>query len=206
MGCGISSKQAEALKISQGVCMSSRASEKKNIVISGFNGRENKQISSKLLASIIEARVSEIFEAVDYEIEKSGYKGVLKAGLVITGGTSLLPTIGSLAAMITGLETRLAAPDSATGAIDINQPALSTAVGLAIMGLENMEKHNLKGCTTPVNPQEESDNTAENNGNTEEKKEENKKEAPKEPKKERFSFSKLIKGLSNDSMFNDNDA
>ncbi|MBO7306120.1 MAG: cell division protein FtsA, partial [Bacteroidales bacterium] len=145
MGCGISSKQAEALKISQGVCMSSRASEKKNIVISGFNGRENKQISSKLLASIIEARVSEIFEAVDYEIEKSGYKGVLKAGLVITGGTSLLPTIGSLAAMITGLETRLAAPDSATGAIDINQTALSTAVGLAIMGLENMEKHNLKG-------------------------------------------------------------
>lgn len=206
MGCGISSKQAEALKISQGVCMSSRASEKKNIVISGFNGRENKQISSKLLASIIEARVSEIFEAVDYEIEKSGYKGVLKAGLVITGGTSLLPTIGSLAAMITGLETRLAAPDSATGAIDINQPALSTAVGLAIMGLENMEKHNLKGCTTPIDPQEEQDNATENNGNTEEKKEENKKETPKEPKKERFSFSKLIKGLSNDSMFNDNDA
>lgn len=202
MGCGISSKQAENLKITQGICMSSRASEKKNIVITGFNGRENKHISSKQLASIIEARVSEIFEAVDFEIEKSGYKEALKAGLVITGGTSLLPTIGSLAAMITGLETRLAAPDTATGSIDINKPSLSTAVGLALMGLEKMESNNLKGCTTPLVAPE----TPAENLSTAAEEQEAKKETTKEPKKEKFSFSKLLKGLSNDAMFNDNDA
>lgn len=202
MGCGISSKQAENLKITQGICMSSRASEKKNIVITGFNGRENKHISSKQLASIIEARVSEIFEAIDFEIEKSGYKDALKAGLVITGGTSMLPTIGSLAAMITGLETRLAAPDSATGSIDINKPSLSTAVGLALMGLEKMESNNLRGCTTPLVPPE----TPTENQNTSPKEQEIEKEKPKEPKKDKFSFSKLIKGLSNDSIFTENDA
>ncbi len=206
MSCGISSKQAENLKISQGICMSSRASEKKNIVITGFNGRESKQISSKLLATIIEARVSEIFEAVEFEIEKSGYKNLLKAGLVITGGTSMLPTIGSLAAMITGLETRLAAPDTVTGAIDLNMPSLSTAVGLAIMGLESMEKNNLRGCTVAAENTQQADNALADTDTVTDTQKQTAKEEKKEVKKERFSFSKLIKGLSNDSMFNDNDA
>jgi cell division protein FtsA len=57
MGCGISTKQAEQLKTDHGSCVSSLSPENKRIIIPGLSGRENKEISYKVLASIIEARV-----------------------------------------------------------------------------------------------------------------------------------------------------
>ena len=108
----------------------------------------------KLLSNIIEARASELFEAVYYEIERSGYKDKLKAGLVLTGGTSKLAHIKDLAQVITGLETSLGAPaiETAESVIDMNDPALSTAVGLIMIGAEECEKD---GYSAPYNAVQE---------------------------------------------------
>ena len=62
-----------------------------------FGEEQPVQVSRQDLAHIIEARVEEIFELVLQEIKRSGYDGLLPAGMVLTGGTSLLPGIRSLA-------------------------------------------------------------------------------------------------------------
>lgn len=141
-GCSIAEKNAEQLKIEHGCCYSPLAADKKTIFVNGINGREGREISAKLLSNIIEARASELFEAVYYEIERSGYKDKLKAGLVLTGGTSKLAHIKELAQVITGLDTNLGAPaeEIAESVVEINDPALSTVVGLIMMGAEDSMK------------------------------------------------------------------
>ena len=142
-GCGVSSKVAEQLKIVHGSCMSSVAQDK-SVRINGICGREDKEISLKTIAEIIESRVEEIIEAAMYEIEKSGYKERLNAGLVITGGTSQLANLKPFVRFITGMETRLAIPNKTYALIEtpLNKPSFSTGVGLVVMGFEKLEKEN----------------------------------------------------------------
>lgn len=140
MGCGVSSKHAEQLKVQHGTCFSAYA-PKKTIVIPGIGGRESREISFGVLAGIIEARMSEIFEAVDYEIERSGFKNMLQAGLVITGGSSQMLNICQLANAVTGLEARVAYPEESIASdslSDVFTPAQSTVVGLILNGFERV--------------------------------------------------------------------
>ena len=142
-GCGVSSKVAEQLKIIHGSCMSSIAQDK-SVRINGVGGREDKEISLKTIAEIIESRVEEIIEAAMYEIETSGYKDRLNAGLIITGGTSQLANLKPFVRFITGMETRLAIPSKAYALLEtpLNKPSFSTGVGLVVMGFEKLEKEN----------------------------------------------------------------
>ena len=152
-GCGISLKHAEQLKVMYGSCVSSHA-PKQSIVIPGIGGRESKEIAFSVLAGIIEARMSEIFEAVDYEIERSGFKNALQAGLVITGGSSQMLGICELASMITGLEARIAYPEQSINSDSVSEvysPSQSTVVGLVLNGFEKMTKEKtVFNTATPI--------------------------------------------------------
>ena len=208
-GCGVSSKIAEQLKTEHGSCMSSLAQENKMVVIPGVGGRENKEISLKHIAGIIEARVEEILEAALYEIEKSGYKRKIKAGLVITGGTSQLANIRQLANIVTGMETRLAYPGREFCDTDaqVCRPTLSTAVGLVLMGFEKMEREGTTyNTTTPINymKKEEDAVAVEAAAQVQQPAQ----EKAREPKKkgEGFSFKKFFSQFNEDKMFNDNEA
>ena len=65
------------------------------------------------------------------EIKRSGYDGLLPAGMVLTGGTSALPGIRQLASQVLGLPVRTAGPDKIVGLVDqLKGPAFSTGVGL----------------------------------------------------------------------------
>jgi cell division protein FtsA len=100
------------------------------------------QIPRRDLAHIIEARVEEIFELVLQEIKRSGYDGLLPAGMVLTGGSSLLPGIRPLASKILGLPVRLARPENLVGLVDqLNSPAYSTSVGLLYFALAMNESN-----------------------------------------------------------------
>ena len=95
-------------------------------------------VPRKLLAEIIQARVEEIFTMVHEEIKKSGYDGLLPAGIVITGGTAELPGILAAAGQTLDLPARIGSPLGLHGLADsINRPAYSTAVGLLLWGLSN---------------------------------------------------------------------
>ncbi len=89
------------------------------------------QISRQELVHIIEARVEEIFSLVVQEIKRSGYDGLLPAGMVLTGGSSLLPGIRNLASQVLDVPVRIAQPENLIGMVDkLGSPAYSTSVGL----------------------------------------------------------------------------
>ena len=75
--------------------------------------------------------MEEIFTMVSQEIKRSGYDGMLPAGLVLTGGASLLPGVRKLANKVTGLPARVGKPEKIVGLTDqISSPAFATSVGL----------------------------------------------------------------------------
>ncbi len=119
--------------------MGDTAPEEKVVTIPGISGREAREISFKNLAYIVQARMEEILDAVIFEIENSGYHEKLSAGLVITGGGSLLRDLPQLVKFKTGYDVRLGYPNKFLVpeiGDDINQPMYATSIGLAIKGVE----------------------------------------------------------------------
>jgi cell division protein FtsA len=96
-----------------------------------FGEEQLVNINRQDLAHIIEARVEEIFRLTLQEIKRSGYDGLLPAGMVLTGGTSALPGIRRIASEVLALPVRTAQPEQLVGLVDrLNSPAYSTSVGL----------------------------------------------------------------------------
>ena len=141
-GCSILHRQAEQLKIQYGMALGDLAPSDKVVTIPGISGREPKEISFKNLAYIIQSRMEEIIDAASFEIESSGYFDKLSAGIVLTGGGSLLKYLPQLVKFKTGMDVRIGYPDEhLAGDLDddINHPMYSTSVGLLIKGAEIME-------------------------------------------------------------------
>jgi cell division protein FtsA len=145
-GCTIIKNQAEALKIKFGSALASENQENEVVVIPGLRGRSPKEISVKNLAHIIQARMEEIIEHAYFEIKNSGYEKKMIAGIVLTGGGSLLKHLRQLVEYMTGMDTRIGYPNEhlAKGAEDISSPIYSTSVGLVIKGLEFFENQKRK--------------------------------------------------------------
>lgn len=109
-GYSIHLKWAEDLKSQFGEALGDFVDDKKYVTIPGINGWEPKEISFKSLAFIIQARLEEIIESVNYQIEKSEIGEKLGSGIVVTGGTSQLNNIISLIKFKTGFDARIAFP------------------------------------------------------------------------------------------------
>jgi cell division protein FtsA len=123
--------QAEEIKKQHGYADQAEVSEEEYFNIRPFGEEAPVQISRRELAMIIEARVEEIFGLVLQEIKRSGYDGLLPAGMVLTGGASSLPGIRQLASRVLGLPVRIAQPENLIGMTDkLHAPAYSTSVGL----------------------------------------------------------------------------
>ncbi len=139
-GCTVMHDQAEKLKVKFGSALADEIVDNRIITIPGFKGRDPKEISEKNLAKIIQARVEEIFDYVLWEITRSGFENKLIAGMVLTGGGSLLRHINYLAQMHTTLPTRVGRPVDhlAHGySGSLASPIYSTAVGLLITAIDN---------------------------------------------------------------------
>ncbi len=153
-GCSILQRQAELLKVQYGSALGDLAKEEEVVSIPGISGREPKEISFKNLAYIIQSRMEEIFDAVIYEIENSGYFDRLSAGIVITGGGALLKHLPALVKFKTGMDVRIGYPTEhlATDAVEeVNHPMFSTSVGLILKGFEENDKNK---TTTKVKHEE----------------------------------------------------
>jgi len=141
-GCTVMLDQAEKLKVKFGSALADEIYDNRIITIPGLRGREPKEISEKNLARIIQSRVEEIFDYVFWEIQRSGYDKKLFGGIVLTGGGSLLKHINLLAEYHTGLPARIGEPVEhlAHGYNGVlASPIYSTAVGLLIHSINNME-------------------------------------------------------------------
>lgn len=143
-GCTIMKRQAELLKLKFGSALASESQENEIVCIPGLRGRDPKEISVRNLASIIQARMTEIIELVDYEIINSGFKKKLIGGIVVTGGGSQLKHITQLFEYVTGMDTRIGYPTehlANTNHIDnLTSPMYSTGIGLVLKGFEKIDK------------------------------------------------------------------
>ncbi|HEY9077996.1 MAG TPA: cell division protein FtsA [Anaerolineaceae bacterium] len=130
-GLRLSLGEAEDIKKQYGHAVEAEVGNDDAFTAHSFGEDHAVQINRKDLAMIIEARVEEIFELVLQEIKRSGYDGLLPAGMVLTGGVSLLPGIRTVASRVLGLPVRVAKPENLIGLTDqILTPAYSTSVGL----------------------------------------------------------------------------
>lgn len=123
--------QAEEIKIKHGHALRDEVPAGESFSIKPFGEEEPVEINRQELAHIIEARVEEMFILVLQEIKRSGYDGLLPAGMVLTGGSSALPGIRALASQTLNLPVRIAMPENLIGMSDkLQSPAYSTSVGL----------------------------------------------------------------------------
>jgi cell division protein FtsA len=135
--------QAEEIKKQYGHAVRGEVGADEYFSMKPFGEERPVQINRQDLAHIIEARVEEIFRLTLQEVKRSGYDGLLPAGMVLTGGTSALPGIKRVASEVLGLPVRTAEPENLVGLVDrLNSPAFSTSVGLLRWAL-TMHSHEI---------------------------------------------------------------
>ena len=138
-GCRILERHAEKLKVKFGSALASESSEKEVVCIPGLRGQKSKEITVRNLASIIEARMVEIIEKVNNEIQNSGYAKEIIGGIVVTGGGSKLKHLTQLFEYLTGMDARIGYPNehlANTNDESLTSPIYSTGIGLVLKGFE----------------------------------------------------------------------
>lgn len=97
--------------------------------------------SKKKLLDIIEARLEDIFELVEKHLKRVDRFGLLPAGVVLVGGGANFPGIEEIAKNYLKIPARVGYPQNIGGASElVKNPAWSTAVGIAMHGLQNSSK------------------------------------------------------------------
>lgn len=130
-GLSLSLSQAEEVKKLYGCASVDEVAEGDVFTVRKFGEDRATTVTRRELAEIINYRVEEIFELLLLDIKRSGYDGLLPAGMVLTGGSSLLPGIRTVASKMLGIPVRIAGPENLLGLTDqLHSPAYSTSVGL----------------------------------------------------------------------------
>jgi len=131
--------EAERIKIKYGCASINMVDDEETIEVPSVGGRPPRTLPRQVLCDIIEPRAEEIFSAVRHVVAETGYGDMLAAGVVITGGTTLLDGMPELAEQVLALPVRRATPVGVGGLIDVvRSPAFSTAVGLVKYGAERL--------------------------------------------------------------------
>ena len=141
-GLGILTEQAERLKIEHGYAYMPAIVNNEPIVLPGIGGRPPIDIDKKLLCQVIQPRMEEILEIASMEIKRSGYSKHLSAGVVLTGGGSLVKATADLAREVLGMPVKIGIPSGfGAGLIrEIENPIYATGVGLVIHELKHRDR------------------------------------------------------------------
>jgi len=133
---------AERIKQRYGMAKAAMVAADERVEVPSVAGKAVGSVSRQILCEIIEPRLDEVFQLVRKEIEKSGYEESLAAGLVMTGGSMLLPGAVQMAEQICGMPVRLGVPIHISGLVDvISSPIYATGVGLVLYGMQRQERN-----------------------------------------------------------------
>ncbi|RME49021.1 MAG: cell division protein FtsA [Chloroflexi bacterium] len=131
---------AELIKTRYGHVIPAKLNGTDPIDVAGFGDEGSHMVPREYIAQVLEARVAEILRLVDREMKRSGYDGLLPAGVVLCGGSTELPGFKELARRVLEVPVRVGTPQGMTGLRDaVNRPAYATAVGLLLWGLRHGE-------------------------------------------------------------------
>lgn len=126
---------AEEIKIKYACALASLAGENETIKVPSVGDRKDRDLSRQALAEVVEPRYEELFTLIQAELRRSGFEGLIAAGIVLTGGTSRIEGAVELAEEIFHMPVSLGKPKNFCGLTDIvKNPIYSTAVGLLRYG------------------------------------------------------------------------
>ena len=124
-------KDAEDIKVESGCAKQLLADPQTQVEVPGLGDRGPRMLGKQALAGVIEPRVEEIFALVQQVIRDSGYEEVLSSGIVITGGSAVMPGMVELGEDIFLKPVRRGIPKYASALSDmVAQPRAATVMGL----------------------------------------------------------------------------
>jgi cell division protein FtsA len=137
--------EAERIKKKYGCAYAKMVDKNDVIVVPSVGGRMPVEVPRQTLAEIIEPRVEETLGLVNREVIRSGFADKCSAGVVLTGGSSLLPGIEELGELVFEMPVRVGRPAGIGGLIDVvNSPMYASGVGLVIYGSKNQGRRNFR--------------------------------------------------------------
>ena len=132
---------AERIKLHYGCAKASMVAEQVRLEVPSSAGKPQRSVSRQILCEIIEPRMDEVFQLIRREIVRSGYEDYLGSGVVMTGGSLLLPGAIEAAEIAIGVPVRLGTPRHVGGLVDvIANPVYSSAIGLVLYGIKRQER------------------------------------------------------------------
>ena len=124
-------KDAEDIKVESGYAKQLLADPEQQVEVPGLGDRGPRMLSKQALAGVIEPRVEEIFSLVQQVVRESGYEEVLSSGIVITGGSAVMPGMVELGEDIFLKPVRRGVPKYRGALSDmVSQARAATVMGL----------------------------------------------------------------------------
>ncbi len=135
VGLRTSAREADQLKKKYGACMVAMVSPEDVVEVPSVGGRQPRPMPRQVMAQILEPRVEELYEMIKSELQRSGFKEIVAAGMVLTGGSSLLEGMVELAEEVFDMPVRMGRPQGVGGLVDVvSSPIYATGVGLIRYG------------------------------------------------------------------------
>lgn len=129
---------AEEIKIKYGCALRQLANVNESIDVPSVGDRPPRRLARQTLAEVIEPRYEELLSLVQAELQRSGYEGLIAAGVVLTGGTAKMEGVIELAEEVFHLPVRLGLPQNVMGLADVvRNPIHATGVGLLLFACQN---------------------------------------------------------------------
>ncbi|HYP82203.1 cell division protein FtsA [Variovorax sp.] len=124
-------KDAEDIKVEHGFAKQLLADPETQVEVPGLGDRGPRLLSKQALAGVIEPRIEEIFSLVQQVVRESGYEEVLSSGVVLTGGSAVMPGMIELGEDIFLKPVRRGIPKYSSALSDmVAQPRAATVMGL----------------------------------------------------------------------------
>jgi cell division protein FtsA len=128
-------QHAEKIKTEYARALTQLAGDEVMIEVPSIGDRHTRSLSQLTLAAVVEPRYEELLTLVQNELHRSGFDSMIGAGIVITGGSSLVEGVVELAEEIFHKPVRLGVPQNIKGlAEDVRSPSCSTGTGLLLFG------------------------------------------------------------------------
>ncbi|MBO8159328.1 cell division protein FtsA [Thermosyntropha sp.] len=131
----------EALRIKEqyGVASPFFVEEGITVKIKNIQGNGTREVSVRTIAEIIQARILEIMELIQAQMESLGLMCKIPGGIVIVGGEALLPGMVEVIEECLGFPVRIGIPENVRGISgDFSVPQNASAVGAVAWAAKNM--------------------------------------------------------------------
>lgn len=124
-------KDAEEIKVESGYAKQLLADPDAQVEVPGLGDRSPRMLSRQALAGVIEPRVEEIFSLVHQVMRESGFEEMLSSGIVLTGGSCVMPGMVELGEDIFLKPVRRGIPKYSGALADmVAQPRAAAVMGM----------------------------------------------------------------------------